>query len=156
MNYIPQQYATLWKKKMAKVHKGGRNIKLNKAIHRYVFRLTDQENARFLSLFDESGLDTKAKFIVALLFERQIKSIKIDAGAMEYYTKLSQLFAQFRAIGVNYNQIVKILHTTFGEKKTVFYIGKLEKQTLELAALCKDILILSKQFETEYLLKKEK
>ncbi|REC61849.1 hypothetical protein DRF65_14040 [Chryseobacterium pennae] len=141
---------------MVQIHKGGRNPKLNKALHRYVFRLTDQENARFLSLFEDSGLDTKAKFIVALLFERQIKSIKIDAGAMEYCTKLSRLFAQFRAIGVNYNQIVKILHTTFGDKKTVFYIGKLEKQTLELADLCKDILILSKQFESEYLLNKEK
>lgn len=141
---------------MAQIHKGGRNPKLNKALHRYVFRLTDQENARFLSLFEDSGLDTKAKFIVALLFERQIKSVIMDKGAMEYCTRLSQLFSQFRAIGVNYNQIVKILHTTFGDKKAVYYIGKLEKETLKLVDLCKDILVLSKQFESEYLLKKEK
>lgn len=140
---------------MAPAHKGGRNPKLNRALHRYVFRLTDEENAKFLTLFERSGLDTKAKFIVALLFEKQIRTIKMDAAAMEYCTKLSHFFSQFRAIGVNYNQVVKILHTTFGDKKTVFYIGKLEKQTLELAALCKDILILSKHFESEYLLKKQ-
>lgn len=135
--------------------KGGRNPKLNRAVHRYVFRLTDAENTRFLSLFEQSGLDTKAKFIVSILFERRIKSIKIDAGAAAYTAKLSQLFAQFRSIGVNYNQVVKVLHTNFSEKKTILYLGKLEKQTLELASLCKEILILSRVFEKEYLLKKE-
>ncbi|AKK71340.1 hypothetical protein OK18_00635 [Chryseobacterium gallinarum] len=140
---------------MSAAHKGGRKPKINKAIHRYVFRLTDEENARFLSLFDKSGLDNRAKFIVSLLFERRMNSVIIDQGTVEYCTKLSQLFSQFRAIGVNYNQVVKILHTHFGDKKTVFYIGKLEKHTLELAAICKEILILSKQFEAEYLLKKD-
>lgn len=140
---------------MTEIHKGGRNPKINKAVHRYVFRLTDAENAKFLALFEQSGLDTKAKFIVAILFERQIRAIKIDTGSMEYCIKLSQLFAQFRAIGVNYNQIVKILHTHFGDKKTMFYLDKLEKQTIELAALCKEILLLSKKFEHEYLLNKK-
>ncbi|UIR57849.1 hypothetical protein LZQ00_08515 [Sphingobacterium sp. SRCM116780] len=140
---------------MKAVRKGGRNPKLNRAVHRYVFRLTDQENSKFLSLFEESGLDTKAKFIVSVLFNRQIRSIKIDAGAAEYTTKLSQFFSQFRAIGVNYNQVVKVLHTNFSDKKTILYIGKLEKQTIELAGLCKEILILSQHFEKEYLLKKE-
>ncbi len=144
-----------WKKEMSAAHKGGRNPKINKAIHRYVFRLTDEENARFLSLFEKSGLDNRAKFIVSLLFERRMNSVIIDQGAVDYCTKLSQLFGQFRAIGVNYNQVVKILHTHFGDKKTVFYIGKLEKHTLVLAAICKEILILSKQFEAEYLLKKD-
>ncbi|MCQ9634190.1 hypothetical protein MP477_04385 [Chryseobacterium sp. WG23] len=140
---------------MKALHRGGRNPKLNRAVHRYVFRLTDIENTRFLSLFEQSGLDTKAKFIVSLLFERRIKSIKIDAGANEYTTKLSQFFAQFRAIGVNYNQVVKVLHTNFSDKKTILYIGKLEQHTLELSKLCKEILILTKHFEAEYLLKKE-
>ena len=35
-------------------HKGGRNLKKNPSIHRYVFRLTDEENAKFLSLFEAS------------------------------------------------------------------------------------------------------
>lgn len=140
---------------MSNINKVGRNLKVNKSIHRYVFRLTDQENVRFLSLFEKSGMLTKANFIVSLLFERRMNSVVIDQGAVDYCTKLSQLFSQFRAIGVNYNQVVKILHTHFGDKKTVFYIGKLEKHTLELAAICKEILVLSKKFEAEYLLKKD-
>ncbi|WP_100075223.1 conjugal transfer protein MobA [Chryseobacterium camelliae] len=136
--------------------KGGRKPKLEKATHRYVFRLTDSENAKFQTLFEQSGLDKRAKFIISLLFERKINSVIVDKGAIDYCTKLSQFFAQFRAIGVNYNQIVKILHTNFSDKKTVLYIGKLEEQTKELAAICRDVLILSKKFEAEYLVKKGK
>ncbi len=135
--------------------KGGRKPKIDKATHRYVFRLTDTENARFLSLLDQSGLDNKAKFIVSLLFERKINSVIIDKGAMDYCTKLTQFFAQFRAIGVNYNQVVKILHTNFGDKKTVFYLGKLEGLTIELAKICREVLILSKNLEAEHLIKKQ-
>jgi len=144
-----------WKKDMTANHKGGRKPKMDKATHRYVFRLTDEENARFLSLFEQSGLDNKAKFIVSLLFERKINSVIIDKSTIDYCTKLSQFFAQFRAIGVNYNQIVKILHTNFGDKKTVFYIGKLEKLTIELANICREIIILGKKFEAEHLAKKQ-
>lgn len=97
--------------------KGGRKPKLERATHRYVFRLTDKENVKFLSLFEQSGLDNRAKFIVSLLFERRINSVIVDQGAIDYCTKLSEFFAQFRAIGVNYNQIVKILHTNFSDKK---------------------------------------
>jgi len=139
---------------MAAIHKGGRNPKLNRALHRYVFRLTDEENAKFLTMFEQSGLDNKARFIVSVLFERKINSVIIDKGAVDYCTRLSQLFAQFRAIGVNYNQIVKILHTNFGDKKTLFYLDKLQKHTIELAGISREILVLSKQFEAQYLLKK--
>lgn len=143
-----------WEKDMTVNHKGGRKPKIDKATHRYVFRLTDEENARFISLFEKSGLDNKARFIVSLLFEKRINSVVIDKGTIDYCIKLSHFFAQFRSIGVNYNQIVKILHTNFGDKKTVFYIGKLEKLTIELANICREILILTKEFESEYLIKK--
>ncbi|RKE80782.1 conjugal transfer protein MobA [Chryseobacterium sp. AG363] len=141
---------------MATNRKGGRNPKLEKATHRYVFRLTDSDNAKFQTLFEQSGLDNRAKFIVSILFERKINSVMVDKGAMEYCTKLSQFFAQFRSIGVNYNQIVKILHTNFSDKKTVYYIWKLEEHTKELAQICRDVLMLSKKFEAEHLVKKGK
>ena len=38
----------------------GRKPKPDKMRHRYVFRLDDGDNARFLALFDESGKATKA------------------------------------------------------------------------------------------------
>ena len=130
---------------------GGRKPKADPSTHRYVFRLTEQENAKFLSLFEASGLDTKAKFIVSILFAREIRAVKIDAAAMDYYMRLTTLYGQFRSVGVNYNQVVKILYHNFSEKKAAAYLYKLEKQTTELAVLCQKIIQLTAEFETNYL-----
>lgn len=137
-------------------HKGGRNFKKNPSIHRYVFRLTDEENAKFLSLFEASGADNKAHFVTSILFEKPIKTVKVDMAAMDYYMRLTTLYGQFRSVGVNYNQIVKLLYRNFSEKKGAAYLFKLEKQTAELAKLCRDIIQLTEEFETNYLFKKEK
>ncbi len=134
-----------------KHNKGGRNPKVNPAVHRYVFRLTDEQNAKFLSLFEASGADNKAQLVTSLLFQKPIKSVKVDMAAMDYYTRLTTFFGQFRAIGVNYNQVVKILYRNFSEKKAAAYLFKLEKQTAELAKLCRDIMELTKEFEAKHL-----
>ena len=132
-------------------NKGGRKPKLNPSTHRHVFRLTDEENAKFLSLFETSGVNNKAKFIVSLLFGRDIKLIKIDVNAMEYHTQLTKLFSQFRSVGVNYNQVVKVLYRNFSEKKAAAYLFKLEKQTKEMAELCREIIELTQDFEEKHL-----
>jgi hypothetical protein len=137
-------------------HKGGRNPKKNPSIHRYVFRLTDEENAKFLSLFEASGADNKAHFVTSILFEKQIKTVKVDMAAMDYYMRLTTLYGQFRSVGVNYNQIVKLLYRNFSEKKAAAYLFKLEKQTAELAKLCREITQLTEEFETKYLIKNQK
>lgn len=41
----------------------GRKPKLNKRNNRYMVRFTDEENARFLAMFDASGVNTKAEYI---------------------------------------------------------------------------------------------
>jgi hypothetical protein len=72
------------------------------------------------------GADNKALFITSLLFEKQIKTVKVDLAAMDYYMRLTTLYGQFRAVGVNYNQIVKILYRNFSEKKAAAYLFKLK------------------------------
>ena len=134
-----------------RTNKGGRKPKADPSIHRYVFRLTDEENARFLSLFEASGADNKAQFVTSVLFEKPIKSIKVDMAVMDYYTRLTNFYGQFRAIGVNYNQIVKTLYRNFSEKKASAYLFKLEKQTAELASLCREIMELTREFETKHI-----
>lgn len=136
-----------------KPNKGGRLPKANPSIHRYVFRLNDEENARFLSLFEASGAGNKAEFVTSVLFGRTIKSVKVDIAAMDYYTRLTSLYGQFRSVGVNYNQVVKILHRNFSEKKAAAYLFKLEKHTVELADIGRKIMELTKEFEVRYLAK---
>jgi hypothetical protein len=138
-------------KKNVKQNKGGRNPKINPSVHRHVFRLTDEENAQLLSLFEASGMSNKAKFIVSLLFNKEIKTVKIDKGTSDFYMRLTSLFGQFRAVGVNYNQVVKLLYSRFTEKKAAAFLYKLEKKTAEMASLCKKIIGLTDEFNQNHL-----
>lgn len=136
-----------------KRNKGGRSPKSNPSTHRHVFRLTDGENAKLLALFDASGMNNKAKFIISVLFGREIKTVKIDKATVDFYMRLTSFHSQFRSVGVNYNQVVKLLYSHFSEKKAAAYLYKLEKQTTEMALLCQKIIQLTKEFKEEHLKK---
>jgi len=136
-----------------KQNKGGRTPKTDPSIHRHVFRLTDEENGKLLSLFEASGMPNKAKFIISLLFNKEMKSVKIDKGTVDFYMRLTSFHSQFRSVGVNYNQIVKLLYKHFSEKKAAAFLYKLEKQTAEMAMLCQKIIQISEEFEAKYLKK---
>lgn len=133
--------------------KGGRHLKKDPAVFRYSISLNAEENARFLSLFEQSGMNVMAHFITACIFQKTIKTIKIDKATMDYYMRLTTLHGQFRAIGVNYNQVVKLLYRNFSEKKAAAFLYKLEKQTIELAVLTQKMIQLTGEFETNYLKK---
>ena len=71
--------------------------------------------------------------------------------ALDYHEKLTRFFSQFRAIGTNYNQVVKILYRNFSEKKALAFLYKLEQATIELAQLNKKVIALTAEFEAKYL-----
>ena len=132
---------------------GGRPPKADPAKIRYSISFTEEEHARFLTLFEQSGMLVKAHFITSQVFGKEMKSVKIDKGTVDFYMRLTSFHSQFRAIGVNYNQIVKLLYRHFSEKKAAAFLYKLEKQTAEMAILCQKIIQLTEEFETEYLKK---
>lgn len=134
-------------------HKGGRHPKKDPAVHRYSISLSAEENARFLSLYEASRMDVMAHFITACIFQKAITNVTVDKATMDYYMRLTTLFGQFRALGTNYNQVVKILYRNFSEKKAAAYLYKLEKQTAEMAVLCQKIIQLTEEFEAKYLKK---
>lgn len=134
-------------------HKGGRHPKKDPAVHRYSISLSAEENARFLSLYEASRMDVMAYFITACVFQKGITTVTVDKATMDYYMRLTTLFGQFRAVGTNYNQVVKILYRNFSEKKAAAYLYRLEKQTAEMAVLCQKIILLTQEFEAKYLKK---
>ena len=79
--------------------------------------------------------------------------IKTDRAALEYVTKLTSFYAQYRAVGVNYNQVVKELHSHFSEKKTLALLYKLESITKELVSLSEQIIQLSQEFREKFMMK---
>ena len=122
----------------------GRKPKADPAVFRYSISFNAIDHARFLALFDQSGMRTKAHFITARIFGEPFKVVKIDKAAVEYYS-------QYRGIAVNYNQVVKALNTNFSEKKALAFLYKLEKATMELADLNRQIIELTREFETRWL-----
>lgn len=130
--------------------KGGRPTKTDTADYRFSVNFTAEEHARFLTMFETSGLHSKAAFIKARVFDDTFRVIKTDRGTLEYVARLTQFHAQFRAVGTNYNQVVKELHTHFSEKKALALLYKLEKITAELAAIGQQIIALSEDFRQRW------
>ena len=88
-----------------------------------------------------------------LLFGKEMKTVKIDKGTVDFYMRLTSFHSQYRSVGVNYNQIVKLLKANFSEKKASAYLYKLEKQTIEMVELFKKIIEITEEFDRNYLKK---
>jgi hypothetical protein len=133
--------------------RGGRPQEDDPATHCVMVRFNNVENARFLTLFEQSGMQAKALFIKARVYDQTFRVIKTDRAALEYVTKLTSFYAQYRAVGVNYNQVVKELHSHFSEKKTLALLYKLESITKELVTLSELIMQLSQDFKEKFMMK---
>ena len=135
---------------MKKKSKYGRNPKLNPKTHCVMVRFDDVEWNRFLTMYEESNVYAKAVFLKAHFFGQKFKVLKVDKTLVDYYTKLSDFHAQFRAIGTNYNQVVKELRLHFSEKKAMALLYKLEQQTVELVKLSRRIVELSREMQEKW------
>ena len=133
-----------------KRNKTGRNPKLDPAVYRYTVRFNEEEHNRFLAMFEKSGVYAKSVFIKAHFFGQPFKVMKVDKTLVDYYTKLSDFHAQFRAVGTNYNQVVKELRCHFSEKKAMALLYKLEQHTVELVKLSRRIVELSREMEAKW------
>jgi len=72
-------------------------------------------------------------------FSPKIASIQSDSR--NYY---------IRAIGTNYNQVVKKLRIHFSEKKAMALLYKLEKCTIDLVRVSREIVELSRKMEAKW------
>ena len=99
---------------------------------------------------EHAGITDRAKYIKSVLFGREIKVVKIDKAASDFYARLTNFYRQFQAIGNNYNQTVKALKTNFGEKRARHMMAGLEKATVELIVLSRKIVELAKEFAEKY------
>ena len=130
--------------------RGGRPPKTDPAARRCSVNFTEREYANFLAMFERSGVQSKAAFIKARVFGDEFRVIKSDRGTMEYAARLTAFNAQLRKIGVNYNQVVKELHTHFSPKKALALLYKLENLTRELVAVGERIRTLTEEFKARW------
>ena len=130
--------------------KWGRHPKESRKSHCVMVRFDDGEWLRFLAMYEKSGVYAKAVFLKAHFFGQPFRVLVTDKALLDYCTKLSAFHAQYRAIGNNYNQTVKELRCHFSEKKAMALLYRLEQCTKELAALTRQIVELTKDFEERW------
>jgi N-acetyl-gamma-glutamyl-phosphate reductase len=85
----------------------------------------------------------------AFLKEHNVpENVKIIDLAQDFHIRLTNLQSDYRRVGVNYNQVVKAVHSgELTEKKALALLYKLEQLTVELVSLNKEIIRLTKEFE---------
>ena len=133
--------------------KVGRHPKKDPAVFRYTVRFNAEEHIRFLAMFDKAGAATRSVFIKQQFFGQPFRVFVEDRSLLEYYQKLSSFHSQYRAVGNNYNQIVKELRVHFSEKKAMALLYKLEKCTQELIRITQGIIRLTQEFERKWSLR---
>ena len=97
-------------------------------------RFDDVEWARFLTLYEQSGVYAKAVFVKSRVFGETFH-------------------AQFRGVAVNYNQVVKELRSHFSEKKAMALLYRLESMTRQMMEQGQQIVALAKEARERWLQK---
>jgi hypothetical protein len=116
-------------------------------------RFDDLEWDSLTRMMEKADESVKATFIKKLIFGKPFKVLSTDKSLAVYCAKLSEFFAQYRTIGVNYDLVVKELRANFTEKKAMTHLYKLEKATIDLAKVTADVKALSMQFDEQWSLK---
>ena len=115
---------------------GHRNIVEVPHWDRWDTRMPDvKDQLRAIDLYNKSGAVSKSDFVRARILGEHFKVITVDKSAVEYYRKLSELTAQVHKIGVNYNQVVRLMRLYTAEKSVRALLQELIQLTKELTAL---------------------
>ena len=94
-----------------------------------------KDQLRAIDLYNKSGAISKSDFVRARILGESFKVITVDKSAVKYYRKLSDLTAQVHKIGVNYNQVVQLMHLYTAEKSVKALLHELILLTKELTIL---------------------
>ena len=113
---------------------------MNPCTHCVMVRLDDEEYARFMERYRESGVYAKAVFCKAMVFGESFRVLKENEMMRPYNEKLRDYHAQFRTLSTTYNLIVKEMHVNFSEHRTMTLMQRLENATKEMTALAKDVI----------------
>ena len=116
----------------------------------HTFRLNEQQQVQFEKMMLTAGQRSQSKFILSRIFGWPFRVVQTNKDAHDYYLRLTNLYAQIRAVGVNYNQTVKAIHTNFNDRRAVALLARLEKYTQELTLLFGQVVRLTEEFNRRW------
>lgn len=118
---------------------------------RYYIRLGEDDNTRFLDLYDRSGAKTKSDFIRNRIFQTPFRVITHDASAVDFYVRLTHINAQIRKIGVLYNQAVRSINVYHSVKTARILLKKIESYQEGIAVLLEETISITEEFKALWL-----
>lgn len=95
----------------------------------------------------QSGIQSLSAFIKMQLFGKTFKVHYIDDNTRIFIDKLSSFQAHYRTISIEYSNLIHLLRQNFTEKKAMSALYKLEKITIDLVKLNRQIVSLSQAFD---------
>lgn len=131
----------------------GRHPKIDTTAFRCSVNFTASEHALFQTLHEKSGVSSLSSFIKMQLFGKPFKVFTVDENTRIFIDRLSGLNARYRNICTDYDLVVKTLRENFNEKKAMKALYQLERHTIELVKLNREIVALAREFDERWLLK---
>ncbi|WP_305257304.1 MobA protein [uncultured Duncaniella sp.] len=131
----------------------GRHPKIDTTAFRCSVNFTASEHALFQTLHEKSGVSSLSSFIKMQLFGKPFKVFTVDENTRIFIDRLSGLNARYRNICTDYDLVVKTLRENFNEKKAMKALYQLERHTIELVKLNREIVALATEFDERWLLK---
>jgi len=122
----------------------GRKPKLLTRTHCVMVRFDDEEYARFMVRYKESGVYAKAVFCKSMVFGESFQVILTDKEKEDNCKKLYALHARFRELATSYNLAVKELHSYFSERKTMASLNRLESTTKEMSTVARKVIAIAR------------
>lgn len=133
------------------LRKAGRPPKIDPTVFRCSVNFNASEQIQLQAMHEKSGVESMSAFIKLLIFGKPFKVFYVDENSRIFIDRLSDLNAQYRTIGVAYDQTVKTLRENFTKKKAVSAVKSLVEATRELVAVSHKIVELAARFDREWL-----
>ncbi|MGL4364632.1 MAG: plasmid mobilization protein [Bacteroidales bacterium] len=130
--------------------KGGRPHKINKHNYNIKVRFNAEDYNLLQNKLEELNQKNTSKYIRSVLFGREIRVVTTDESLYKIIEVLSKITAQYRRVGVNYNQVTKHINTCFGEQKAKEMLEELEQTTKMLVKISEGIASFNEKLKKKY------
>lgn len=127
--------------------KSGRPPKAEPTTFRCSVNFTATEEAKLLSMYEQTRVSSLSAFIKMQLFGKTFTVHHIDDSTRIFIDKLSSLNAHYRTISADYSNLIHLLRLNFTEKKAMSALYKLEQATIDLVKTNREIVSLSQLFD---------
>lgn len=130
--------------------KAGRHPKVDTTAFRCSVNFTAAEQAQLLTMQEKSGVASMSAFIKMVLFGKPFKVFVVDENTRIFIDQLSSLNARYRTFAIDYDTVVRTLRENFNEKKAMKALYNLEKITIDMVKVNREIVALAKEFDERW------